>query len=311
MAKILSSVIYAIVWLFSLLPMPLLYLFSDIAWLIMFVIPPLRYRKKIVRKNLSNAFAGKDHKWLRRTERRFYYQFACQVVESIKTISAGRWWMERHIEFTGYEALKEAVRSGQSQIVYMGHVGNWEWVPSINRYFDNMPKLSVCQVYHRLENNIMEHFMLKLRSKFGTESIPMEQVMRRLITYRKSGMEYIVGMIADQVPLWWNIHYWTQFMNQKTPVFTGAERIARKMDAGVWYLHTTRKRRGCYRCDIRLMYRHTAELPEYAVTEQYMRMLEQNIMESPHLWLWSHNRWKRTWEGYQKWLSKHKNSGRN
>ena len=310
MAKFLSTILYCIIWVISLLPLPVLYLFSDLAWLLMYICPPLRYRKNIVRNNLALSFPDKDKKWLRLTERRFYYQFACQIMESIKTASVGPRWIKRHMEFTGYEAVRKEAAQGQPQIFYLGHVGNWEWIPSLNLYFNDMDNVAGCQVYHRLENETMDLFMLKLRGRFGTESIPMEQTMRRLIQYRKEGKAYLIGMISDQVPLWWNIHYWTQFMNRKTPVFTGAERISRKMDAGVWYFHVTRKRRGYYRCDMIPMYLHTAELPDYAVTEKYMRMLEDNIRQCPELWLWTHNRWKRTWEGYQNWLSKHKNSDR-
>ena len=310
MSKILASILYGLVWVISLLPLPVLYLFSDLAWLIMFLCPPLRYRKSIVKKNLALSFPDKDRKWLRRTERRFYYQFACQLMESLKTVSARHKWIERHWEITGHELIKEYTVNGRSHICYMGHLGNWEWSPSLMRYFKDVNNFQGCQVYHRLENETMELFMLKLRSKYGTESIPMEQVMRRLIEYRNAGTTFLIGMIADQVPLWWNIHYWTQFLNRKTPVFTGAERLSRKMDTAVWFLHVTRKRRGYYRCDIRLMYEHTKDLPDYAVTEKYMRLLEENICESPELWLWTHNRWKRTWEGYQKWLAKHKNSDR-
>ena len=308
MDRFLSTLLYWTVWVISLLPLPVLYLISDIAWLLMFICPPLRYRRKIVKKNLALSFPEKDAKWHRRTERRFYYQFACQLMESLKTVSARQRWIERHMEFTGAEKLRENVLNGQSQMCYMGHLGNWEWIPSLSRYFKQLDHFTGCQVYHKLENNIMELFMLKLRSKFGTESIPMEQVMRRLLEYRNNNTKFMIGMIADQVPLWWNIHYWTQFMNRKTPVFTGAERISRKMDTAVWYLHITRKRRGYYRCDLKLMYQHTKDLPEYAVTEQYMRLLEDNIRECPELWLWTHNRWKRTWEGYQNWLAKHRNS---
>lgn len=303
MARILSTLIYCLVWVLSLLPLPFLYLFSDIIWLIMFVCPPLRYRKNIVRKNLALSFPEKDKKWLNRTERRFYYQFACQIMESLKIVSAGRRWVERHMEFTGADKLRDHISKGKSCMGYLGHVGNWEMIPSVRYHLDGLDNTIACQVYHKLENPVMELFMLKLRSKFGTESIPMEHVMRRLLEYRDEGTIYLIGMLADQVPLWWNIHYWTQFMNRKTPVFTGAERLARKMDTEVWYLHITRKRRGHYRCDCQLMYEHTKDLPEFAVTERYMRLLEDNIKECPELWLWTHNRWKRDWEGYQEWLS--------
>lgn len=310
MAGFLSSLLFCIVWVLSLLPMPLLYLFSDIIWLIMYVCPPLRYRKKIVRTNLALSYPDKDIKWLRQTERRFYYQFLCQLMESLKTVSAGRRWVERHMEFAGIEKVKEEVLKGKSCIGYLGHVGNWELVPSMMYYFADIANFKGCQVYHRLENPTMELFMYKLRSKYGSESIPMEHVMRRLLEYRNEGKTFVIGMIADQVPLWWNIHYWTMFMNRNTPVFTGSERLARKLDTEVWYFRITRKSRGHYRCDFRLMFESTKDLPEHAVTERYMRLLEDNINECPELWLWTHNRWKRTWEEYQEWLSQHPNAER-
>jgi len=310
MARFLSTLLYCIIWVLSLLPMPLLYLFSDIIWLIMFICPPLRYRKKIVRNNLAQSFPEKDKKWLNRTECRFYYQFLCQLMEGLKTVSASKRWVQRHMEFTGYEKVREETLKGRSHIGYLGHLGNWELIPSLMYHFSDIEKMIGCQVYHKLENPTMELFMLKLRSKYGSESIPMEHVMRRLLEFRNEGRPYIIGMIADQVPLWWNTHYWTQFFNRKTPVFTGAERLARKLDTEVWYWHISRKRRGYYRCDIQLMYEHTKDLPDFAVTERYMRLLEDNIKECPELWLWTHNRWKRNFEEYQEWLSKHQNADR-
>ena len=310
MSKILSYTLYGLVWVISLLPLPVLYLLSDIVWLLMFICPPLRYRKDIVRKNLALSFPDKDKKWINRTERRFYYQFACQIVEALKTVSAGKRWILRHMEFAGMDRLVEETRKGRSGIGYLGHVGNWEWIPAMNLFFTHVDDFVGGQVYHRLENPVMELFMYKLRNKFGTVSIPMEQVMRRFLGYRSEGKQFFIGMIADQVPLWWNIHYWTQFMNRETPVFTGAERLARKMDLEIWYMHITRKRRGYYRCEMQLVFEHTADLPEYAVTEKYMRLLEDNIRECPELWLWTHNRWKRTRKGYEEWLAKHPSADR-
>ena len=310
MAKFLSTLLYCIVWLFSLLPMPVHYLLADIIWLIMYICPPLRYRKKIVRDNLAKSFPEKDRKWLRRTERRFYYQFLCQIMESLKTVSASKRWIERHMEFSGVDNIREETLKGRSHIGYLGHVGNWELIPSMMYHFTDIENFMGCQVYHKLENPVMEDFMFKLRGKYGTESIPMEQVLRRLLEFRNSGKTYVIGMIADQVPLWWNTHYWTQFFNRKTPVFTGAERLARKLDTEVWYFKISRKSRGHYHCDFQLMFDHTKDLPEFAVTERYMRLLEDNIKECPELWLWTHNRWKRNFEEFSDWLKHHPSAGR-
>ena len=185
-------------------------------------------------------------------------------------------------------------------MAYMGHTGNWEWVSALPTQLN--AKYQVCQIYHVLENSVMNNVMLKIRGAYGAESISMERTLRQLLEYKNRGQQFIVGMIADQVPLMRNIHYWTQFMNQKTPVFTGAERIAKKLDLAVFYAEVIRIKRGRYECVLHLMYESTKDEPEHSVTERYNRMLENTIHNNPAIWLWSHNRWKRTWEGYQKYL---------
>ena len=309
MRKILSTILFCIIWAISLLPLRVLYLFADLVWLIMFICPPLRYRRRIVQNNLALSFPEKDGSWLKRTERRFYFQFLSQIMESLKMASMGPGWMKRHIEFNGIDALNAELDKGRSQVLYLGHTGNWEWIASIPLHL-HPDKAMGCQVYHVLENHVMDSLMLKMRGRYGAVSIPMEHIARRLIEYRRSGQTFVVGMIADQVPLWWNIHYWTRFMNRKTPVFTGSETLSRKLGLGTWYLHVSRPRRGRYCCEFVPMFSETAGLDEFAVTERYMRLLEDNIKECPELWLWTHNRWKRTWEGYQDWLKSCKSNRR-
>ena len=38
--------------------------------------------------------------------------------------------------------------------------------------------------------------------------------------------------------------------------------------------------------------------PNYEITVDYARRLEATIQRAPQYWLWSHNRWKRTYEEY-------------
>jgi KDO2-lipid IV(A) lauroyltransferase len=41
------------------------------------------------------------------------------------------------------------------------------------------------------------------------------------------------------------------------------------------------------------------EFPDYDITDRYAQLLEEQIRQCPELWLWTHNRWKRTrqeWE---------------
>ncbi len=277
-----------------------MYLISDILVLLCFLIPPLRYRKKIVRKNLKASFPDKSKKELLKLEINFYRYFFDMAFESTKACSMRGKWMKRHIKFVNTDKLYEQFNKGRSVMAYMGHTGNWEWVSTLPVQLN--PKYQVCQIYHVLENSVMNNVMLKIRGAYGAESISMERTLRQLLEYKNRGQQFIVGMIADQVPLMRNIHYWTQFMNQKTPVFTGAERIAKKLDLAVFYAEVIRVKRGRYECIIHSMYESIKDEPEHSVTEKYIRMLEKTINNNPATWLWSHNRWKRTWEGYQKYL---------
>ena len=279
-----------------------MHLISDISVLLCFLIPPLRYRKKIVQKNLKSSFPDKSHKELLLLEMKFYRNFFDVAFESIKACSMSPRWMKRHMEFHGLEKIYKFLEEGRSVMAYMGHNANWEWVSTLPTQL--MPQYTVAQVYHVLENSVMNDVILKIRGAYGAESIPMERVLRQLILYKQEGKQFIVGMIADQVPLMRNIHYWTDFLNHNTPIFTGAERIARKLDLAVIYAEVVRVKRGHYRCIIHTMFEDSANLADFAITEEYIRRLERTIKNNPANWLWSHNRWKRTWEGYQKYLKR-------
>ena len=126
----------------------------------------------------------------------------------------------------------------------------------------------------------------------------MSETLRRIVEIRRQGKLWIVGFIADQVPLWNNIHLWLDFLHHDAPVFTGSERIARKFDSDVYYLDIRRERRGYYLASFVLMAEHAASLPEGELTRSYFSLLEKSICRQVAFYLWTHNRWKRTHEEY-------------
>jgi KDO2-lipid IV(A) lauroyltransferase len=42
------------------------------------------------------------------------------------------------------------------------------------------------------------------------------------------------------------------------------------------------------------------QVPDYELTDQYTHLLEKMIEEAPHIWLWTHKRWKRTKEEWNR-----------
>lgn len=297
MDKFLFWILYSLIYIISLLPLCILYLITDICWIFMVCFPFLRYRKKIVRKNLAASFPEKDKHWLRMTEIKFYHNLTNNIAEIVKMFSISKRMMRKRMQFTNTEeSVIKQFQAGRSVMVYIGHLGNWEWISSFPLWINRDHK---CHVYHTLKNKVFDRLMYRLRGRFGSENIEMRHTLRTIIERRNEGKVFTIGTISDQVPIWSDIRHWITFLNQNTPVLSGNERFARKFGMAVVYMDCTKVRRGHYRIECKLLSEDASNCPEYQLTDTYFKLLEENIKRKPELWLWSHNRWKRTWEQYQ------------
>ena len=110
--------------------------------------------------------------------------------------------------------------------------------------------------------------------------------------FKKEGKRAELGFLADQSPMPDALNYWTSFLNQNTAMIDSIERIARKLDYAVCYFDVTRESRGVYKIKVKLITDDIQSTPQYYVTEQYTRLLEETIKKQPECYLWSHNRWK-------------------
>lgn len=283
--------IYRIVYLLSLLPFGVLYLFSDIlAWLACDVI---KYRRKVVRRNLAASFPDKNEKEIRQIEKKFY-KFLCDYfVETVKLASMSPKKMRRHLKVENIEEINEAVRKGQSVSLYLGHYCNWEWVSSLPLHID--PAARCAQIYHPLENKTFDKLLYRLRTRFDANNIPMKDILPALIKWKKEDVPSVTGYIADQAP-GLNIHLFLEFLNQETGAYTGPERISKFLGAKAVYAHMSRPKRGYYTLRFIPIAENVKKEEIFVTTSKYFSLLEKNIIETPQYWLWSHNRWKRSRE---------------
>ena len=287
--NILYSPIYLCFKLHAMLPLRVLYILSDILFFPLYYV--IRYRRKMVIENMRNSFPEKDDKEILRIERAFYHHFCDYIVETIKLMHISDKEMRKRTQFYGIELLDKATAEGRSCLMYLGHYGNWEWVPSVTLWMHN-PEVIFAQIYRPLKNKWFDHFFLKLRSRFNSHCIPKQDTLREIIRYRNSGQPSITGFMADQTPSPANIHFWVTFLNQDTPVLTGVEKIAKKVDFAVFYFDVEKVKRGYYAVTIREVELHPKEAPEFDITRKYMDLMENTIRRAPEYWLWTHNRWK-------------------
>lgn len=300
MKKFIYYIVGTIGYVISLLPLWILYRISDMLYYLLYYC--IGYRKKVIRKNLRTSFPEKNESELLTIEKEFY-SFLCDFfVETLKMFSMSTKQMKRRMRFEGVDEMVNAIKRENKDFgfIYLGHYCNWEWISSLtSRIHDEDPDFIGGQIYHPLANKVVDRIFLRLRSRGGGKNIPMKETLRRIIEYRNSGKKTIIGFISDQAPKWNSIHHWTDFLHKKTPVFIGTERIGKQMDALVFYGEVERVKRGYYCCRITRMVDNIQKYPDFKITDQYMDLLEQTIKKEPAYWLWSHNRWKRTYEEFK------------
>ena len=286
--NILYRLLYIWVMMHAILPFRILYVLSDILYILVYKI--VGYRLKVVRRNMKMSFPEKTDEELRRLEREFYHHFCDYILETFKLahISSEEILKRAHLK---NPELVDRLSAGKHScvILYMGHYGNWEWFTSSRLSFSHT---NLYQIYRPLKSEVIDRLFIYLRTRFGSEGIRKNDTVREVMHLEKNHEKSAVVFIADQTPSKANIHYWTSFLNQDSGFFTGAERIARKMDLPVVFLDMQKVKRGYYEVDMKLMAESSKEMPEFWLTEQYARMMEQCIMRNPAYWLWTHKRWK-------------------
>ncbi len=265
------------------IPLFLLYPLSDfLAW---FTAVVVRYRRPVVMANLEASFPEMTDKQRWKIARGFYRNFTDIMVESFKMLSMNPKLIPSRVKILNPELLQQYINDGKSIIAVSGHYCNWEWMGVGLKAITGMRALAT---YKPLSSELMERLMKEIRQLNGTELITMKQTFR---TVSSSTVPVISLLVSDQAPHPDNA-YWTEFLHQDTPVFLGAERIAKSTGHVVVFLAMRRVRRGHYTLEIQELTQTPQTEPEHAITEMHLRALERLILEHPSNWLWSHKRWK-------------------
>ena len=275
----------------SRLPLPLLYFVADgLVYPLMYHV--VRYRRAVVAKNLRMSFPEKSAKQRRDLERQFYRRFASTIMEIVYGYRISDEEMRERFVFENVELVEELAHKNKGVFFMLGHLGNWEWIADIGkRYTDT--SIKEYNVYRQQKSPSADQAMLALRLKRGGGGcIEKKQLLRQLVAMRHADHPITIGLISDQKPSPRNAHVWTTFLNQETAFLDGGEVLARKFGYAVTYVHVESPKRGYYRARFEVITDNPAATNPTEITLAYARLLEQNILESPELWLWTHNRWK-------------------
>ncbi len=268
----------------SFLPMWLLYGVSNVLYVLLYYI--FGYRKKVVLNNLRNSFPNKKENEIQAIAKEFYKHFSDLGVEIIKAFSISRKSISKRVVVKDNGLLQELYDKGQNIILVSGHYGNWEW---LGLAISNYTEMEMISVYKPVQNAPFNEFFKKMRSQFGADIVPMKQFFRQVIKKRKQNI--MPSLVADQTPHKGEIEYWTEFLNQDTPVYLGVEKMTQMLKVPVYYTAMNKVKRGHYEIEL-IKVSDGVDEPEYSITNKHVKILEKHIQQSPAYWLWSHKRWK-------------------
>lgn len=272
----------------SRLPFGVLYALSDALFYLLYYV--VRYRRRVVRRNLVESFPEKTLAEVVDTEKRFYRFFTDLIFESCKLGTMSDEEMNRRAVFKNIELLNSRLENGQSVAVYIGHMCNWEWISSMGQWLTD--KADIVQIYHRISNDFVNDYMVRLRERFGHICVTRHNTVRYITQALRSGKTMGVGFIADQSPKRREATHFLHFLNHEVPVVTGTEKLIKHYGFEVLYLSVRRVKRGYYEYELVPLHDNPQTLPDFELTRLYFERLELDIQRQPEFYLWSHNRFK-------------------
>ncbi|UAM99949.1 lysophospholipid acyltransferase family protein [Polaribacter litorisediminis] len=286
MPFLVFALTYPFIWVFSRLPMRILYIKSDIFFFLIYYV--FQYRKKVVLENLSLAFPEKSERERKEISRKFFKHFIDLIMESIKYFSISEKEIKARYKYLNPEIVDFYGKKGQNIIIVGAHQGNWEWSTSMPLALET----TVLGAYTRIANKYYEKAIKKSRMRFGIDGYKTSQTVANIKKNIANHKHAAYILLSDQSPQLTKTFYWSTFFGVKVPIHTGAEMLAKKFDCVMINYVAKKVKRGYYEIEFELITETPKAFHDYELTEKYLTITEKNINQQPEIYLWSHKRFK-------------------
>lgn len=275
-----------LLFMFWLTPFFILYLHSEVIFFLIYRV--FGYRKKVVLENLKKSFPEKTDREIQEISKRFYRNLSDIMVEGIKGFSMSKESLIKRYKVLNPEKADIYFEQNRSIIGIGSHYCNWEWgVLCFSLQF----KHKTIGLYKPLSNKYIDKYIKKTRAAWGMNLVSIYETAK--IMKQSNSESSLYFMIADQSPSNTKKAYWIDFLNQDTACLHGPENYSKQYNLPVLYGHVERVKRGYYTIFLSEVATNPQEKSPSEITNTYMKILENAILQKPENWLWSHRRWKR------------------
>ena len=221
-------------------------------------------------------------------EKKFYSNFVDYFIETLKAFTITQKELQKNITYSNFEIFEQIQSENKNVIMMLGHIFNWEWFIGIAPI---LPFENKFAVFKPIKNKFWNKKIRYLRERFSAKAISAKDIIMTMMRSENKN-DTIYFFVADQSPKKSNVHYYLNFLNQKTPIFIGFDKVIRKKELGVVYCNIIKLKRGKYHIEFRRLLPKNKQFEEYEMAHLFFHELENTIYKNPDNWLWSHKRWK-------------------
>lgn len=286
MQFLIYLLVYPILWLISILPFPILYLFSDFVYFLIYRV--IGYRKKTVRENIALALPHLSEQERLIIEKKSYHHLCDMFLEMVKTMSISEKEINKRFSYSNLDVYLDLEKKGKSIALMCAHYASYEWVLSMNNHIT----FKGYGIYKKIANPYFDKLVKNIRAKFKAYLITTKETKTTIEQNAKNGVLGVFGFASDQTPRRSDNMYWDSFLGIQTPIHVGAEMLAKRYNMNVIFLKVKKVKRGYYEASFEVLSEDIKSIPDYKLSENFMRKVEQQIYEAPEFYLWTHKRWK-------------------
>lgn len=286
MATFFYYLFYPIIWILSRLPFPVVYLLSDVIYLILYYI--VGYRKEVIHNNLRVAFPDITDKRMKKLTKAITSHFVDSFIEVIKSMGMSKEEMRKRFTCENIELVNDLAHENRPVICLFGHQASYEWTMVLT---DQMT-YPIYAVYKPPRNKKLDQLIQRIRMKFGAYMVAMKNASETMKKNMEDQKNAFFALVADQSPMAGSAQYFTEFFGKTSAVFKGGERFGREFNAVVVFMEVTKVKRGYYHSRYVMIAEEGAKTEDWEITDRFYELLEDQIRRQPEYYMWSHKRWK-------------------